>query len=109
MFTKDVYGREYLDISILLLGLFGSDPNNGMLLHLGFYELQITFFKEEGRIHLTIYCVSYEKPDNAKCIGRGGYEDYRFRMYSLTASSFVSRMDWHVGAGKTRKVYLKNM
>lgn len=72
-----------------------------MLLYLGFYELGITYFEEEGRVHLKVYCVGFDKPDNAKLIGRGGHEDYRFRVYERIASPLVSRMDWRVGVGKT--------
>lgn len=46
--------------------------------------------------------IGFDKPDNAKLIGRGGgHEEYRFRVYRLIASPFVSRMDWLVGVGKT--------
>ena len=74
---------------------------------MGFYELNIQSFEEEGRVHLTIKCIGHEKPDNAKLIGCGGYDDYRFRVYNLIASPFVSRMDWRVGIGKKRELYLK--
>ena len=107
MLLKDVYHREHLDRSVLLLGLFGRDPYIGMLLYLGFYELAITFDEEEGRVHVDVYCVGREKPDNARCIGHGGYDDYRFRIYSHISTPLVSRMDWRVGVGKTRKVYFK--
>ena len=98
---KDLYGREYYDTdSILLLGFFGRDPDIGMLLYLGFYELAITYFKDKGNVHLKVCCVGFDKPHNVKLIGHGGHEDYRFKVYRRIASPLVSRMDWRVGIDK---------